>query len=241
LPYGTLRTVCGYPFHPIYSVVLLKLSIWIGYPSSRQSSVKHSNEQTNGKEPPPCKPFHLLSYTFPFLLVATSDGAIRVLDRSLSASNRKMFPLPSSNARRPATPFLLPTNKGALLKAHLQRGCSEGRELFASAIPPSLHRRLRGDKSIMITRADQTPSLPERCKIVASFFGDLKGAFAALGACMDPLTLLPLEMQFWALADVALKKFPRGGTTGFSSAATQTGIEGEQPRPSLAHTRWEDF
>ena len=93
----------------------------------------------------------------------------------------------------------------------------------------------------MITRADQTPSLPERCKIVASFFGDLKGAFAALGACMDPLTLLPLEMQFWALADVALKKFPRGGTTGFSSAATQTGIEGEQPRPSLAHTRWEDF
>jgi len=93
-----------------------------------------------------------------------------------------MFPLPSSNARRPATPFLLPTNKGALLKAHLQRGCSEGHELFASTIPPSLHRRLCGDKSILPTRADQVPSLPERCKIVASFFGDLKGAFAALGA-----------------------------------------------------------
>jgi len=49
-------------------------------------------------------------------------------------------------------------------------------------------------------------------------------------------------MQFWALADVALKKFPRGGTTGFSSAATQTGNEGEQPLPILADTkRWEDF
>eukprot|EP01114_Cavostelium_apophysatum_P016161 TRINITY_DN4543_c0_g1_i5.p1 TRINITY_DN4543_c0_g1~~TRINITY_DN4543_c0_g1_i5.p1 ORF type:complete len:1158 (+),score=259.94 TRINITY_DN4543_c0_g1_i5:107-3580(+) len=142
-------------------------------------------------------------------IVATSDGSVRILDRSLSISNS---PLSMNSIRKPiVTPLLLPFTHTLHLKVLLQHSIEPGKFSYepATTVPSFDAVLLQRDEQ----NAKRTPELALVDYVNKSFLSEIHAASSITQRCLLIAKFYGSDndIKFWTLATWAFDRFSSKG------------------------------
>jgi hypothetical protein len=135
-------------------------------------------------------------------LAATTDGCIRILDRSLSTSNS---PFNHNTLPKPIyTPYLLPPNQALHLKVLLQHYIKPSKFSYdVSPVDMALFESVDPKVKQDISAAS---GIAAKCLVVARYYGSEEGKI------YDCLFNLLSEIRFWMVAQWALQRYTSNAT-----------------------------